>query len=226
MSARARSVDARGLTLSLALGGVGFVPVLGMHGDDGAVLGVLAWLALIAASSGALAAACGVRFWPLGLVPPAAWAIVLALVSATGDGSTVPSPGLALLAWSGLHALGFGAQCWVRRDLAAPLAVAALALAALPFAPLLVLGLRPTPAWSGRLLDASPVTFVVESAGIDWARQPWVYERAGGADLGPGTRVPWSSPLAAGAAVVVGCVLATLGERRSRRPAPSSRNAP
>jgi hypothetical protein len=58
---------------------------------------------------------------------------------------------------------------------------------------------------------------LAECAGVDWLRHPAVYDAAGVADLDPRWRAPYRPALAAGIALVVGCVLALLAARIDRR---------
>ena len=73
-------------------------------------------------------------------------------------------------------------------------------------------GLSAEPVWSPRaaalLLDFSPATLLVESAGVDWMRQPAVYGPAGADAIGPDLRLPWRGELAGPAVFLVGCALA------------------
>ncbi len=69
--------------------------------------------------------------------------------------------------------------------------------------------LRPVPPWSpgvtSWLLDLSPRTLLMESAGLDWLRHPAVYEAAGTDRLGPGLRTVFAGPVAGSATLLVGC---------------------
>lgn len=70
--------------------------------------------------------------------------------------------------------------------------------------------LRPVPPWSpevaARLLDVSPRTLLMESAGVDWMRHPAVYEAVGTDRIGPGLRSVFRGPVAGSATLLVGCV--------------------
>lgn len=69
--------------------------------------------------------------------------------------------------------------------------------------------LRPVPPWSpevaARLLDLSPMTLLMESAGVDWMRHPAIYEAAGTDRIGPGLRSVFRGPVAGSATLLVGC---------------------
>jgi hypothetical protein len=65
------------------------------------------------------------------------------------------------------------------------------------------------------LLDASPVAWASESAGIDWMRHPAVYDAAGTADIGPDLRTGKRSWLAAVVLLVVGCLSSLSAQPRA-----------
>ena len=69
--------------------------------------------------------------------------------------------------------------------------------------------LRPIPPWSpgvtSWLLDLSPRTLLMESAGLDWMRHPAMYEAAGTDRLGPGLRTVFAGPVAGSTTLLVGC---------------------
>ena len=71
------------------------------------------------------------------------------------------------------------------------------------------------PSVTARLLDASPVAWVAESAGIDWMRHPAVYDAAGTAHIGPDLRSGRRSWLAAVGLLVVGCLSSLLVQPRT-----------
>jgi len=114
-----------------------------------------------------------------------------------------------------LYAAGMGLGAWLTAERAA--GVALLIAAALSLAPTLGGALeRPWPAaHTAWLLDASPVAWAAESAGIDWMRHPAVYEAAGTADIGPELRSGRRGWLAAGGLLVVGCLLSLLAQPRT-----------
>jgi len=80
--------------------------------------------------------------------------------------------------------------------------------------------LRPAPPWSPEvaswLLDLSPETLLMESAGVDWMRHPAVYEAAGTDRIGPGLRAVFVGPVAGSATLLVGCA-ATAARALMRR---------
>lgn len=187
-------------------------------------LALAAWLALIAPAVGALAGAAALRSGPrgaAGLAAPLAWWAVLALLARGGP--RLPDPAGAGLAIGGLFLLGAGLGA-MRAERAAPraagLALLALLLALLPTGGGLLAEPWP-PAWAARLLDLSPLSFVLERGGLDWMRHPWVYEPAGAASIGPDLRVAGRGALAPGLCAVVGCALlvASWAMRRKTSPA-------
>ena len=141
---------------------------------------------------------------PQAWIPPVVWAAALLLIGG------VPTPLLASLAIAGLYAAGMGLGAWLSPERAAGAAL--LTVAALSLAPTLggVLERPWPPLIAARLLDASPVAWVAESAGIDWMRHPAVYDAAGTADIGPDLRSGRRSWLAAVGLLVVGCASSLL----------------
>ncbi len=187
-------------------------------------LALAAWLALVAPAVGALAGSAAVRRGArgaAGLLTPFVWLAVLALLAR--DGARLPDPGGAGLGIGGLFFLGAGLGA-LRPERAAPcaalLALLALLLALLPTAGGVLAEPWP-PTWAARLLELSPLTFVLERGGLDWMRHPWVYEPAGAASIGPDLRVAARGALAPGLCAVVGCALlvASWALRRKSSPA-------
>ena len=179
-------------------------------------LDLLAWFALTAPALGCVGARLKLRFWPLGLVPPALW---MALFTAV-DGQSlhgVPTPFYAALTWSGLFALGWGVGSnWVALGWGSVTLclLTSLLLAAGPSL-VTVLG-DPVPQWLVvRALDLSPLTWVMESAGLDWMRHPCVYDLAG--SLPPEVRTPFEGMLAGPLVFLVGWGFVLVGELRSRK---------
>ncbi len=204
--------------LSLALG-FGLLGALGAwpgeRGPD--PLAALAWIACLAFPLGLAAGALRLKAWPFAASVPALWMIALALAGALSE-RALPAPQWAALAWSGLFAAGWGLArpaCPGPRTIAAA-AVLSFGLAVLPSAGA-VLGRPWPPARSARLLDLSPVTLAVESAGVDWMHHPAVYEPAGALDIDPGLRVAWNGKLAGPGLLLVGFGIAAFGAGRARR---------
>ena len=79
------------------------------------------------------------------------------------------------------------------------------------------------PALTACLLDISPLSLVLESAGVDWMRHPALYDPAGTVDIGPELRQAWRGTVAGPALFVVGCLaLAASSACRARTAAPGS----
>ena len=194
-----------------ALGLAGLWPV-GGAGVDG--LAALAWLSLAALPLGVGAGAWAGR---AGWAAPLAWALALSLVQ-----SAPPTLAWALTVVAGLFAAGWGMGARWPGGAGWTAAAALAALALLGALPTLV-GLAGDAPWSpgvaARLLDLSPLSLVLESAGVDWMRHPAVYGPAGADALGPDLRLPWRGALAGPTALVVGCAVARAGRRpRDARP--------
>ena len=219
-------MSTRALSLALSAVAVGCAPIAATR--DAVVF--LAWLALCAAPLGAWlggvrerdangerAHAFLVPLWPWAAMVPGAWMIVFVVLAAE---RSFPSPHWAAAGWTGLFLAGFGLGRCARdasRALAAALGAAALTLAALPAGAGLVAGAF-TPAQTARLLDLSPVTQLVELAGVDWMRHPAVYEPARTLDIGPELRGPFRGALAGPLWLLVGCALAGVGAWLRSRP--------
>ncbi|MCP3919450.1 MAG: hypothetical protein GY711_28260 [bacterium] len=175
----------------------------------------LAWLALVAVPVG----------WGLGAArtPPAVALLApLAWLACGAFFLSPPTLALAGAAWTGLAACGYAGGVLAPRGTF----VAALVCAGACWLP----GLGWSPPVAARLLDLSPATLVIESAGIDWMRHPAVYEPVGADAIGPELRLPWRGKLAGPVVLLVGCTL-TLVARRTARivpcpPASSSARSP
>jgi len=141
--------------------------------------------------------------------PPLVWAAALFITRG------VPDPLSASLAVAALYAMGMGLGARLSPERAAGAAL--LVAAGLSLAPTFGGGLeRPWPAeLSAALLDASPVAWTAESAGIDWMRHPAVYDAAGTADIGPELRTGRRSWLAAVVLLVVGCLSSLAAKPRA-----------
>lgn len=187
---------------------------------------LLAWLTWTAGAAGWLAGAAGARPWRALGFCASAWSAAAAVAVLAGPARQLdPSVARALCGLGpalGTAAIGlaWGARrpSWSAGGAAATLVAMTLASAIPGRADLIQRGwAQRDPALAERLLDASPTTLAVESAGIDWMRHPGVYEPAG-TDWFSGRRQPYG-PLAGGLALVVGCALAlgSTGVRRAPR---------
>ena len=206
----------RELFLSLCLGLVGALGAWpGLRGPD--PLATLGWIALAALPCGLAAGVWRLKPWPFAASVPALWGIALALAGALSE-RALPAPSWAALVWCGLFAAGWGLARGFELGTRAA-AVASLALTALAILPSAgaVLGRPWPPAASARLLDLSPATLALESAGVDWMHHPAIYEPAGALDIDPGLRRPWEGKLAGPALLLVGFGLAAFGAGRARR---------
>lgn len=214
MSSSTAAKDFRLPLLLAAAGALGALPG-SRSGSDPVAL--LAWISILAAPAGFLCGAAGVPHIALAALPPAAWMGLAATVDGLSP-RDLPSPAWAALAWAGLYAAGLGLGRW-KRDAgfagAGVLFILASLMAALPILPGM-LGAPLPPPVEARLLDLSPAALVVECAGVDWMRNPVIYDAAGSADIDPSLRLPYRGSLAGPIAFVVGCLLAAAGEGIAR----------
>ena len=214
---RTDSVSARELVSSLAIAATGALGLLvpGEPSETGRVIVLLGWLALLAPAAGAFVAARGTALWPLALVAPAVWMALVGVIDASSLHG-LPTPAWAGVAWTGLYLSGFGIGC-VQSGRPFAYAGALLFLATSLFALSGAFGFRVAggghelAAW---LLDLSPVTLVVECAGIDWMRHPAIYDVAG--DIPPDVRTAYRGILAGPCVLLVGLTFAIFGARRRR----------
>jgi hypothetical protein len=210
-------VHARSLVTTFALCAVGLVGALPGSRGEPDPLALLAWLALCAPSVGVLAGSLELALWPLGVTVPALWAAALGSVDAFSR-RDLPDPVWAAVCAAGLFLAGFAlgrarpAQRW--RD-AASVFLFGLCAACACFAGEILRAPLPS-TWSARLIDVSPITWLVESAGVDWMRHPSLYAAAGTVDIDPSLRGAFRPALAATIAFVVGSSLALASERRAR----------
>jgi hypothetical protein len=179
------------------------------------------WLALVAPALGVLAGARS-RGGTL-LLPLLFWIVALAFANARAGAGGLPRADLAGLALAGLFGLGAIAGA-ARRPPA--WRASALALIATGLFALLPTGggalAEPwPPALAARLLDLSPVGVVLECGGVDWMRDPSIYEAAGTTSIPPDLRGAWEGARAApllAAIVLAGFVLVrSLGSRARHR---------
>jgi len=202
----------------LALAALALAGALGAWPLAGAAdpIADLFWIAVLAPAAGALAAAAGLALVPLGWLVPVLWC---APIWFAAGAHPLPSLGWSALAWSGLYAAGSAWGSFVRERGTSAWAAAAGALALTGVLALLparaALGARPWPANVARtLLDLSPSALVIECAGVDWMRQPAVYDPVGSDRF---ERRAWRGELAGPAALVLGCALAAVAHFAGRR---------
>jgi len=177
------------------------------------------WWALVALPLGVHAGARGAGGWPYGLLPPIAWMLgygfcSLALLE------PAPSPAWCGLAACGLWSFGLALGAWVApraRGVCAAALFACAICCALP-----IRAGRAEHTWAERspraaalLLDLSPATLLVESAGLDWMRHRAIYHPAG-TDWFSDRRAPYRGALASPLVFVLGWALALLARRRAR----------
>ena len=204
------------LALALVAAAVGVAGALAAGGDP---VSLLVWLALLAPAAGYLCGALGVGLLPFGLAAPGVWMVALVVLDGLSPGE-LPTPFWAALVWTGLFAGGAGAGRLGRRFAgdagwagAGLLLLGATLLTALPGRGGAADAPWP-PAAARVLLDLSPATLVVESAGVDWMRHPAVYDPAGTDRF---QRPAYRGELAGPLALLVGCVLAAAARGIDRR---------
>lgn len=212
--------------VAIGIGGLGAAipPGIGPEGDG--ALAFLAWLALWAAPAGLACECVGLAGWPTALAVPGGWMVMIALRDASG-GATLAHPAWTACILAGLFLVGFGIARAV-----SPFGPAGVALLLASGAVLAgvgqFFGLSGAAPWSpsvaARLVDLSPVSWVVESAGLDWMRHPAQYEPVGTASMGPDVRVAFRGALAGPVVLLVGCAtsLAATAARRWRASAGQS----
>ncbi|MEM7309282.1 MAG: hypothetical protein AAF682_21535 [Planctomycetota bacterium] len=184
-------------------------------------LALLAWLTFLAPAAGALCGAFGVRLWPLGLLVPGLWMVLLVEVDlfSERDVRGAVAPGLVV---AGLYLLGLGLGALAPRRpaaLAGALLLAGPLLSALAVAGGLLAGeggfAAAHPAAQAVLLSASPAWPVFDAAGWDWVHENPAIYRLGGVEWVP--RRPLDGGLAGAVSCVVGCASAMLLPRLTRR---------
>jgi hypothetical protein len=218
MIAARRPIEARDLLLALAFACLGLPGAWPGSSGEPDPRALLVWLALIAVPTGCAVGGSRLRLWPLVPVVPALWCLEVGIIDALSE-RDLRDPALSALALAGLYFAGVAiGRTWPRgkwRTSAALFLVTAL-VSGLP-----LLGLHLRSPWPSelraRLLDFSPVTLVSECAGIDWMRQPVIYDAAGTVDIDPTMRSPFRGSLAGAIVFVVGSVLALAADVRARR---------
>ena len=185
---------------------------------------MLAWIALIAAPAGVLAAASRLPYLPWSTVPPASWLFVwIALL--TRDPQGLGEPLWAGAVVLGLYGVGFAIGAALDRAFVA-------AAATVAFLSLALVGVSVRGGWDaandaasvwGRdfpraaawALDLSVLTLVFESSGRDFTHaHPTLYARSG-VEWFP--RRPYSGVLAGPTVLLLGSTFACLASRRQRR---------
>lgn len=174
-----------------------------MPGSIGGTVFAIAWAALVAPAAGHLSAA-GRSGTLRRIAPLIVWFVALGAFAWLQG---APVQGWAAAALAGLFLLGsatgrafqqpwLGASLWM-------IVSCALAGAATGFGQLA----KPwPPAQAALLLDLSPLSLVLECAGVDWMRHPALYDPAGTLDIGPELRQAWRGTVAGPATFVVGCI--------------------
>jgi len=183
-------------------------------------LALLAWLAICAPTVGWLAGTSSLRL-SSALVIPGTWMVLFALLEAGALGASVglgvPSPVGAATAWTGLFVLAAAlGRAWGRARWRGAGIIALVTAACVGLASGGGLLAEPWPAeWGARLLDLSPVTFVLESAGLaDWMWHPAVYAPVG---VDRFARTAYDASLAGPLVLLVGCVAAAAAAVEARR---------
>ena len=179
----------------------------GLAAGFGAPEVILPWLALPATGCGAWMGRWARK--PLAWAPPLVWAAALFMTRGVHD------PLHASSAILGLYAAGMGLGARLSPERAA--GVALLVVGGLSLAPTFGGGLeRPWPAEvASALLDASPVAWVAESGGIEWMREPAVYDAVGTDYIGTELRTGRRSWLAAVVLLVLGCMSSLAAQPRA-----------
>ena len=198
-----------------ALGLLGLLPGWFASEPSGEPVAFMAWIAVSAPAIGCIGGMLRLRYWPLGFVGPAIWMGVYS-VTAANLLHAAPTPIYSALVWAGLVALGWAMGVGIPRiGWGGPgvLLLASASLAGLSsFATLM--GESASQSLIALAIDASPITCVMESAGLDWMRHASIYDLAG--SLAPDARTPYRGMLAGPLCLLVGWVLVAVAERRSR----------
>ncbi len=198
-----------------ALGLLGLLPGLFQSESTGEPVVLMAWLAVAAPAIGCIGGKLRLRYWPLGFVGPAIWMGVYSVIAASLL-HAAPTPIYAALVWAGLVALGWAIGVGLPQLGWGGPGVLLLASASLAGLSTFVtlLGDSASQSFIALAIDASPITCVMESAGLDWMRHASIYELAG--SLPPDARTPYRGMLAGPLCLLVGWVLVAVAERRSR----------
>ena len=206
----------RALSVALALAALGPSVLLLERADP---ISLLAWLAVLAPAVGFLAGRAGLALVPFGLVVPGVWGVALALADGRAR-VTLGTPFHGVLVLVGLFAAGLalgalaaGTPGWAGAGvllLGGALLAALASRGGLPGAPL-------PPGLTRLLLDLSPASLALESAGVDWMRDAAVYDPAATDRF---VRAPYRGSLAGPLALLVGCASAALAHLLVRRAQP------
>lgn len=238
MQDHAAALRPRAIAVGATLSIVGLLGLLPGRAGAFDPVTFLAWLALWAPVAGLVLGASGARFVPAGISVGGVWGFALVLSDANSE-RDLAGPLWALLVVVGFFGAGQGLGALLRRRCGARAPDVAGPAGALLVVGLLLTGLcvqgglsEAGPSWGaddpshppGRsprqrfarvALELSPVVLVLESAGWDVTHaHPSIYHLSGVEWL---ERRPYRGMLAGPAALVVGCALAGLLGRRSRR---------
>lgn len=211
----------RALPIVAGIAALGLLPLAFTRSPEA----VLVWFALVAPAAGVLAGSARLSVWPYLPCVPALWMVALALAGGVSE-RALATPVWAACVWTGLYCAGagLGRVAGGRGERVAALVLLAEAgWMALPLgggwsdAPF-------GPAATTRLLALSPLTWVLDAAGVDWLHHPAFYERARTFDFGPELIRPLRPALAGGTALLLGCTLLLAGSvlsraRRAKTPA-------
>ncbi|MFT4539359.1 MAG: hypothetical protein ACI835_001805 [Planctomycetota bacterium] len=187
---------------------IGLLPLVTTpHATSDSGLEMMLWLALWAAPAGSLLSSGRLLRRMSALI---VWAIAAAVTTHADVDASGPLASMSLAGFElviAVYALAGLLAAWTHRRfaVAASTWLLALSLAYLPsFAG--VLGSAPwSPACTARLLDLSPQVYVAERRGVDWLRDPRVYDAVGASSIGPDLRTPHRGFLAGWALLVLGC---------------------
>ena len=209
------------LLVALGCSVVALVPFL--LGQFDSVLWTV-WVAVISLPTGAFAGACRLKAWPFGLAIPGTWMVILAWLEVS-SGGTLPEPAWGAAAWSGLFVVGMALGALVGSNAfrcAAGGLVLTVLSSALPVSGAPSLGLyggrslgQVAPSAAAAAFDTSPITLVMESAGVDWMRHRAVYDSAG-TEWFSDRRKPYRGKLAASLILLVGYLGILLSRSRAR----------
>lgn len=205
------------ISAAILAGALGLLPWAGEAFDPRVVAG---WLALLACPAGYAAGRSAIAPLPHGLAIPGVWASLLFFADVQSE-RDLGQPFWGLVAVATLFCLGALLGALGRMGPARGSALVFLVVLAAAAAPLQG-GLSDGPPWGKNqprlaafLVDASPLVFVLESAGYDWTHAHSEAYRRSGVEWFP--RRPHGAPLVIGPSLLVGCALGQLLVRRQKR---------